>query len=63
MAFAAQQHTSLLIQGLYVLMMPPLWVAWALLLQQSTTVDVLSEKFNKDLENIKKNQTAEEYYN
>ena len=41
MAFAAQQHTSLLIQGLYVLMMPPLWVAWALLLQQSTTVDVL----------------------
>lgn len=41
-AFAAQQHTSLLLQGLYVLVMPPMWVAWALLLWQSTTVDVLA---------------------
>ena len=40
-AFAAQQHASLLLQGLYVLVMPPVWVAWALLLRQSTAVDVL----------------------
>lgn len=29
-SLVAQQHTSLLIQGLYVLVMSPLWVPWAL---------------------------------